>query len=112
MPEWEPTRRGVKAFLAQLDPNKTYYTVHTEYQPWGEERTWRPWRFDQRKPPLGGYWCGAVSAEGALRRFGPISDERPGSHIRPMFACDDDGLYATPEDVLKVLASRRAEARR
>ncbi|MFF7411636.1 hypothetical protein [Streptomyces lydicus] len=112
MTEWESTKRGAKNFAKDVDPNKTYYTIHTAVYPWGEEKLWRPWKFDQKKWPMSGWWSGAVSAEGACLRYGPMYDTRPGSHIRPMFACDDDALYAEPADIIKILASRERERAR
>ncbi|MER7154669.1 hypothetical protein [Streptomyces lydicus] len=112
MTEWESSKRGARKFAAQVDPNKIYYTIHTAVYPWGEEKVWRPWQFNERKRPMSGWWSGALSAEGACLRYGPMCDKRPGSHIRPMFECDDDQAYATPGDILQVRNSRREKARR
>lgn len=112
MTEWESSKRGAKKFAREVEIGKTYYTIHTTVNAWGEEQVWRSWEFDHRQWLTGGAMSGAVSAEGACLRYGPMYDEKPGRHIRPMFECDDDEVYATPGDILKVRTSRREKARR
>lgn len=112
MTEWESSRRGAKKFARDVEIGQTYYTIETAVYPWGEEKVWRPWEFDHRQWLTGCAMSGAVSAEGACLRFGPMYDEKPGRHIRPMFECDDEALHATPADILKVRGSRREKARR
>ncbi|MEV7466147.1 hypothetical protein AB0O20_06480 [Streptomyces kronopolitis] len=112
MTEWESSKRGAKKFAAAVVPGKTYYSIHTAKYPWGEEQVWRTWEFNERQWLTGAKMSGAVSAEGACLRYGPMYDERPGRHIRPMFECDDEALHATPADIIKVRNSRREKARR
>ncbi|WP_438489549.1 hypothetical protein [Streptomyces sp. S186] len=112
MTEWESNKRGAKKFARDVVPGKTYYSIHTAAYPWGDEQVWMPWEFNDKQWFTGAKMDGAVSAEGACLRYGPMYDTKPGPHIRPMFACDDDQLYATPEDVLKVRESHRKKAAR
>lgn len=106
MAEWESSKRGAKRFARDVVPGKTYYTIETAVYPWGNEMVWRPWEFNDKQWFTGAKMSGAVSAEGACLRYGPMYDEKPGRHIRPMFECDDHQVYATPGDVLKVRGSR------
>ncbi|WP_329143490.1 hypothetical protein OIU91_06070 [Streptomyces sp. NBC_01456] len=110
MTVWQP--KDAKKFGLQAKLNMPYYTIETSVNPWGEEPLWKEWVFTGRLPIFGTPTVGGVDAQSACRRFGPMYDEKPGRHIRPMFECDDDEVYATPGDILKVRNSRRAKARR
>lgn len=111
MTEWTPGQ--AKRFAAQVELGKEYYTIEPSTNPWGDEPLWKSWVFDHLQPITGTPMCSGVSAVGACQRFGPMYDEKPGRHIRAMFECDDDQVYATPGDVLKVRGSRgRQKVRR
>ena len=113
MTEWERSKRGAKKFAREVELGKTYYTIATATYPWGDELVWTSHVFDHRQWITGAAMDGSQSAEGLCLNYGPVYDEKPGSHIRPMCERDDDQLYATPADVLKVRASRdRVKARR
>lgn len=110
MSEWTPG--DAKRFAKQVELGKTYYTIETTVNPWGDELVWRPWVFDHRQVITGTPMSGAVSAVGACQRYGPMYDVRPGRHIRPLFAEDDGAVYATPADILKVRESHRKKMAR
>ncbi|MEE6264906.1 MULTISPECIES: hypothetical protein [Streptomyces] len=113
MTEWECSKRGAKRFARDVVPGRTYYSIETARSPWGDEQVWRPWEFNDKQLFTGAKMSGAVSAEGACLRFGPMYDTKPGPHIRPMFEGDDEALYAAPADRLQVRASyQRERARR
>ncbi|RXS84209.1 hypothetical protein EST92_11670 [Streptomyces sp. TM32] len=107
--EWERSRRGAKKFAREVEIGKTYYTIHTTKNPWGEEQVWDSHVFDRRSWLTGAAMGGHMSAEYLCLNYGPIYDEQPGSHIRPLFEKDDDQVYATPMDILQVRESRRKQ---
>lgn len=112
MTEWESSKRGAKKFAREVEIGKTYYVVLTATYPWGDEKVWVSYVFDHRQMFTGGAMTGSMSAQGLCLNYGPVYDEKPGRHIRPMFECDDDQVYATPADILQVRNSRREKVRR
>ncbi|SHL74765.1 hypothetical protein [Streptomyces yunnanensis] len=106
MTEWERSKRGAKKFAREVELGKTYYIIMTSTNPWGDEPVWTSYVFDHRQVFTGGAMSGSMSAEGLCLNYGPVYDEKPGSHIRPMCERDDDQLYATPADIVQVRKSR------
>jgi hypothetical protein len=102
--EWESSKRGARKFAREVDPNKYYYTVHTAVYPWGDELVCDRWQFNEKALwPFTGWRSGAVSAEGACLRFGPMLDEMP-RHARPLWKHDEPQY--TPADLLKARRER------
>ncbi|KIZ16860.1 hypothetical protein [Streptomyces natalensis] len=103
MTVWEPG--DYKKFGRQVVPGKTYYTIHTTVNPWGEEPVWDSHVFDKRSPITGSWMSGANSAQGVCLRYGPMYDTKP-THVRAMFEQDDEVLV-TPADVLAIREASR-----
>lgn len=103
MTEWAPGQ--ATKFAAQVELGKSYYTIETSVNPWGEEPLWREWVFDHRQFITGTPMSGAVSAVGACQRYGPMYDKQP-MHVRAMFEQVDE-VHVTPADVLAMREARR-----
>lgn len=112
MTVWERSKRGAKQFAREVELGKTYYYIQTAVYPWGEERVWSSIVFDHHQLFTGGAMSGSMSAQGLCLNYGPVYDTKPGRHVRPICERDDDEVYATPADILKVRESRRKKAAR
>lgn len=112
MTVWERSKRGAKKFAREVEIGKTYYIIQTTANPWGDELVWSAYVFDHRQVFTGAAMSGSMSAQGLCLNYGPVYDAKPGRHIRPICERDDDEVYATPGDILKVRNSRRDKARR
>lgn len=104
MTTWQPTRRDLKKFLADVKahPGKRYYSVRECVQPWGNEPKYREIQFKASRLWVGTY--GHHSAEATLSLYGPLTDVKP-AKMRGLF--DKGGPERRP-DPRKVAADEHA----
>lgn len=77
MTTWQRTRSDKRKFLADIkaNPGKTYYSVRTAHQPWGNEPMYYEIAFKPSR--LWGAVWGHMDAAGVLANYGPITDVKP-----------------------------------
>ncbi|GAB2778358.1 hypothetical protein [Streptomyces daliensis] len=110
MKVYEPTKKGRKEFLKDVEIGATYYTIEESDTPFKGEKLWRSWVFTKRQMFTGIPMCGSMGADFLVNLYGPVYDSHPASdgHIRPLFADDDLELHVTPADVLKLREKKKA----
>lgn len=104
---WPQTRRGAKKFAREVELGRTYYSVEECVQPWGNEFVAMEWVFDHRSFITGSAMSGAVSAEAACLRHGPITEDHPS--YRDLFDNIDDHHM---EEALKAAAKKAGDSKK